>query len=87
MFWPIVGCVLISAGLWGGRVYIPNDIHSYYDAASLIIITLVFAWLARRAMKYGARHGVSRYRQARQSGARHSPTNDRVGGGERVGEQ
>lgn len=83
MFWPILECSAVAAGLWIARFFVPVALALPADVASLTIICTMFVWLTRRALRrgeqrgavYGAARAVSRYR-ARQATPDHTQASD-----------
>lgn len=62
MFWPILECSIVAAGLWFARSLVPDALAPYADVMALGAIVALFVWLARRALKRGAQDGINRYR-------------------------
>lgn len=50
MFWPILVCSIVTAGLWIARQFAPETLSPYADALAILIIVLMFIGLVRRAM-------------------------------------
>ena len=87
MFWPILECSIITAGLWIARHFVPHPLVSYADVIGLILIVVMFVWLVRRAGQRGEQRGVTDYRRLRQAAAHRILANDRTAPGERETER
>ena len=83
MLWPILGCSIVTAGLWGARMLVPADMALPADVACLALIFAMFIWLARRSLHRGEERGVTDYRRLRQAAARRILSSDRTAPDER----
>lgn len=83
MFWPILGCSAIAAGLWAGRLIVPAALAIPADVVGFVVICVMFVWLVRRAGDRGEERGITDYRRLRRAAARRILSSGQAEPGER----